>query len=93
MAVKLHAYLSTTRTEYLLNCRLGGFWSLPGLEGGNKISASAEIRTLILHMWPIHYNAQLPKIQYDVYIKLYYVYWTAADVIAVVLSKLYRWNR
>jgi hypothetical protein len=93
MAVKLHVYLFTARTEYLLNWRLGGFWSLPGLESENKISASAEFRTLILHMWPIHYNVQLPKLQYDVYIKLYYVYWTGADAIAVVLSKLYRLNR
>ena len=65
--VKLHVYLSSTRTQYLLNRRLDGFWSLSGLEGENKISASVVIRTLVLHMWPNHYNIQLPRLQYAVF--------------------------
>jgi len=40
--VKLHVYLFSARTQYLLNRRLGGFWSLSGPEGENKISASGN---------------------------------------------------
>ena len=47
--VKLHVFLSSARTEYLLYRRLGDFWSPSGPEDENKISASGNSNPNPLH--------------------------------------------